>query len=174
MPNIAGNLTALSLLLSACGGGPEVCYLEKASISVSGDLGQTTCKDLEDEVEAFRRAFDNQTDFDPRFSNAFDHIKGIEIHMRGAAWACSTEELGSCIAGQAYCFAQPRHVELSNEYPRSGVLVHELVHIAQDCIAWPLEQADHYPGSKRTEYGHEGWTNHRIWSQLDYARSLLQ
>jgi hypothetical protein len=172
MPTFAGNLTALSLLLSACGGGPEVCYLEKASISVSGDLGQTTCKDLEDEVEAFRRAFDGQTQLDDRFANAFDHVKGIEIRMRGEAWDCDAK--GVCLAGQAYCWTAPRYVELSNEYPRSGVLAHELVHIAQDCVAWPLEQADPYPGSKRTEYGHEGWTNHRIWNQIDYARSLLQ
>jgi hypothetical protein len=135
-------------------------------------MGQTACKDLEDEVEAFRRAFDGQTQLDDRFSNAFDRVKGIEIRMRGEAWDCDAN--GVCLAGQAFCWTAPRYVEISNEYQRSGVLAHELVHIAQDCVAWPLDGGDAYPGTERTAYGHEGWTNHRIWNQIDYARSLLQ
>lgn len=71
MRNSVGSLV-IGMMLTACSGGPEVCYLEKAGMSVSGPLGETTCKDLDDELEAFRRAFDGQTQLDERFSGAWE------------------------------------------------------------------------------------------------------
>lgn len=169
----AGNLipVVLSALLAACGGGPTTCYLEGPEISVSGDLGKLTCEDLEVEAEAFRRAFDGQVQIDQRFSDAWEHVKGIEVHLRPGIWSCGP---AGCFAGQANCWTAPRYIDLSSDYPRAGLLVHELAHIAQDCVAWPLEGGDPYPGGNRVEYGHEGWVAHGVFSQIDYATRLMQ
>jgi len=158
----------LALLLTACGPDPD-CITPTFGLRVF-DVVQATCQDYEDQAAAFYRTFQPLGRIDPRFSDVEDTLRGYQVHARQENWGCSEK---GCFAGMTYC--PIRDIDVNEEYiPWHGILIHELVHAAQGCFAWPLDGGDPYPGGDRVEYGHEGFTEHGVWQYIDYATESMK
>lgn len=152
------------LALASCGPPPD-CITPTLGLRVYDN--QVACSDYERSASAFWRTFTALGWIDPRFSRIDETVTGYSIHAKQDNWACGPR---GCFAGQTYCTT--RDIDVNETYvPSGGVLIHELVHAAQGCIAWPLEEGDAYPGTSRVEYGHEGWFEHRVFEYIDHAES---
>ena len=156
-----------ALFLLSCGPPPD-CTTPTFKLRVF-EIMQATCQDYEDQAAAFYRTFQPLGHIDPRFTDIENTLQGYQVHAKQENWACNDE---LCFAGQTYC--PIRDIDLNEEYiPWHGILIHELVHAAQGCIAWPLDGGDPYPGFHTVAYGHESWSKHQIWEYIDYATESM-
>ncbi len=150
------------LAIASCGPPPD-CITPTLKLQVYGN--QVACSDYERSANAFWRTFSTLGRIDARFTSIDETVTGYRIDAKRDNWACGPR---GCFAGQTYCHM--RSIDVNETYvPAGGVLIHELVHAAQGCIAWPLEGGDPYPGGDRVEYGHEGWMEHQIFEYIDHA-----
>lgn len=161
-------LALLLLPLAACGPDPD-CVTPTLGLRVF-DVETATCRDYEDQASAFVRTFTALGRIDPRFSDAEDTVRGYAVHARQENWGCSEK---GCFAGMTYC--PIRDIDVNEEFiPTHGILIHELVHAAQGCMAWVLEAGDAYPGTDRVEYGHESWDEHQVFEYIDHATESMR
>jgi hypothetical protein len=161
------NILFIMIAVSGCGPEP-VCVTETLGLKVYGELKKSTCEDYELMASAFYRTFEGQTRLDSRFQDLDRSVGGTSINLIYEQWGCKD---GICLSGEAFCLNHS--VTVVEEKAILSPLIHELVHIAQGCIAWPLEPGDPYPGTNRVEFGHEGWNNHQVFEYIEYARWLL-
>jgi len=158
-------VTLAAAALSACGPGP-VCVTPTLRLQVHGPLLRSTCDDYEALAHAFYVTVPAATHVDRRFADIDASVAGTNVFLKDEPWSCDAK--GVCLSGQAYCHLHSIDA-FEESHPLHSVLIHELIHIAQGCRAWPEEGPDE--DDKRG--GHEGWNRHGVWKLIGYAKGAI-